>query len=357
MLLGLLAVAVPPIIHLIHRRKAEVVRFPALEFIRRSNKKTARTFRLKQFLLMLMRALLLGALAFAVARPFYERGVSVVAPVGGMQGPTVFVLDASWPMAYRLGDVTLLDRGRFMLGTLLERLDGPAAVVIAGEKVDSPLTETTQDLDAVRRAVEGVVPAHVTGNLGEAVLRAYELLGAGDAVAGGRVVVLTTPAGAASALPPPPSVAGHTVELVPVDVADGAPLPNRALLDVRLRPAPEMGAGQWRIDARVANFSDAPIARLPLHLELDGAVQVRGFLDLPAGGEAQKTFYTTLDRREATPASVVLEGDALAADDRRDFWLQPAPRVRVLAVDGEPHPTPYLDELFYFERAVAPRTK
>ncbi|MCA9545524.1 MAG: hypothetical protein KC613_14065, partial [Myxococcales bacterium] len=34
MLLGLLAAAIPPIIHLIHRRKAQVVRFPALEFIR-----------------------------------------------------------------------------------------------------------------------------------------------------------------------------------------------------------------------------------------------------------------------------------------------------------------------------------
>lgn len=356
MLLGLLAAAIPPIIHLIHRRKAQVVRFPALEFIRRSNKKTARTFRLRQLLLMLLRSLLLAGLAFAVARPFIDRGAATTAALGGMQGVTVFVVDATWPMAYRVdGDETLYDRARFQVGTLLARLSGPAALVIAHDRAEVVVESPTQDFEALRKALEQRTPGHRVGSLGEAVARAYDLLGEVPEGVARRVVVLTTPAGVASALPPPP--AGSNIERVPVDVAEGAPLPNRAVLDVALRPAPELGAGQWRVDARVANYSAEPAQKLPVHLEVEGKVLVRGFVDLAPGAEATKTFYARLeDRAEPAKAAVVIEGDALPGDDRRVFWLQPAPRIKVLAVNGDPHPTPFRDELFYFERAVAPRT-
>lgn len=354
LLIGLLAVAIPPIIHLIHKRKAEVVKFPALEFIKRSQKKTSRQFRVRQFLLMLMRSLLLAAVAFAVARPFIDHTGTTTTSLTSMRGATVFVVDASWSMAWRGDDgERLFDKARFQVEALLGSLDGQAAVVIAHDRVEVPFSETTRDFESIKKALEDLSPSPRTGLLGEAVARAYELLNDVEGE-GRRVVVLTTPAGAASALPQPPAASG--VELVPVDVADGAPLPNRAVLDVRLRPAPELGAGQWRIDARVGNFGTEAVARLPVHLEVGDQVVVRGFLDLPAGAEATKTFYATLDRPEATPAAVVIEADHLTDDDRRAFWLQPAPRVRVLAVNGDPKPTPYLDELFYFERAVSPRT-
>lgn len=353
LLAGLLAAAIPPIIHLIHKRRAETVRFPALEFIRRSQKKTSRQFRVRQFLLMLMRSLLLAAVAFAVARPFIDHSVGTTTALGGMRGSTVFVVDASWSMAWRADDgERLFDKARFQVGALLGNLDGQAAVVIAHDRVEVPMSETTRDFEAIRRTLDDLEPSPRTGLLEEAVTRAYDLLDEGTTAR--RVVVLTTAAGAARALPAPP--AGSNIELVPMDVADGQPLPNRAVLDVALRPAPELGAGQWRVDARIANFSDTPVERLPVHLEIGEVVAVRGFLTLAAGAEATKTFYASLDAPVATPAAVVIEGDALPDDDRRAFWLQPAPQIRVLAVNGDPKPTPYLDELFYFERAVSPRT-
>lgn len=357
LLIGLLAAAIPPIIHLIFRRKPKRQVFPALEFIRRSNKKTMRRFRMRQIMLMLVRSLLLGILAFALARPFLRSDAAPAAAIdGATRGTLVFVVDASYPMAYQLGDTRLLDRARFQVTNLLDQFNGQAAIVIAGDRVEVPVGEPTRDYVAIRRAVSELEPGQRVGTLSAAVTRAYDL--ADEAPPGKRrVVVLTTAAGAASGLPPPPAAAkGQGIEVIPVDVADGKPVPNRAVMDVKLRPAPELGAGQWRIDARVGNFSADAVSRLPLALEVDGRVVVRGFLDLPAGAEATKTFFTRLEAKEATPASIVIEGDALPADDVRRFWLQPAPKMRVLAVNGDARPTPYEDELFYFERAVAPDT-
>lgn len=358
LLIGLLAALIPPIIHLLFRRKPKVVRFPALEFIRRSHKKTMRRFRLKQLLLMLVRSLLLALLAFAVARPFLRGTAESTAALDGAQGGTlVFVVDASWPLGYQVGGESLLDKARFKVENLLDQFSGQAALVVAGDRVEAPVGEPTGDFAAIRKEIKDLQPGNRVGSLPEAVARAYDLI---DEAPPGprRVIVLTTAAGAASALPPPPPpTAGQpAVELIPVDVADGVPVPNRAVLDVKLSPAPQLGAGQWRVDARVANFADEPVKRLPVHLEVDGKVQVRGFLDLGPGEEGTKTFFTRIETKAATPAAVVVEGDALAADDVRRFWLQPAPRIRVLAVNGDANPTPQLDELYYFERALAPDT-
>ncbi|MCB9546316.1 MAG: BatA domain-containing protein [Myxococcales bacterium] len=358
LLIGLLAAAIPPIIHLIFRRKPKVVRFPALEFIRRSQKKTMRRFRMKQILLMLVRSLLMALVAFAVARPFLRGAAEPTAALEGAQGGTVvFVVDASWPMAYRLGDESLLDRARDKVENLLDQFSGQAALVIAGDRVEAPVGEPTGDFAALRKAMAELKPGHRADRLAEGMARAFDLV---DEAPPGprRVVVLTTAAGAARPLPEPPPAAGGLppVEVIRVDAADGAPVPNRAIVDVKLSPAPQLGAGQWRVDARVASYADEPVQRLPVHLEVDGRVQVRGFLDLGPGQEATKTFYTRLDAKDATPAAVVLEGDALEADDTRRFWLQPAPRIRLLAVNGDPRPTPQLDELFFLERALSPET-
>lgn len=358
LLVGLLAAAIPPIIHLIHRRKAKEVRFPALEFILRSQKKTSRRFKVRQLLLMLIRSLLMGLLAFALARPYLSRDEDALAAAGQGGGATVLVVDASYPMAYSLGGERLIDKARFKGGQVLDALGsaGQASVIVAGDSVESPVGEVTHDLQAIRRVLDGLEPGHRVGTLADGVSRAYDLLEEAPEGQGRRVVVLTTAAGAASALPkPPPAVSGQPgVELFPLDVAEGAPTPNRAVIDLEVKPAPELGVGQWRVDTRVANYSAEAVERLPIRLDLDGKPAVRGFLTLPPGAQKTKTFHVRASGDVAVKAEVVLEEDNLPVDDRRAFWLQPAPQIRVLAVNGDPRPTPYRDELFYLEKALAP---
>ena len=68
-LFGALAAAVPVIIHLIYRRRALVHRFPAVRFLLLADKRTARKFRLSQWLLLALRMLAICLLAFSLARP------------------------------------------------------------------------------------------------------------------------------------------------------------------------------------------------------------------------------------------------------------------------------------------------
>ncbi len=73
LLLGL-GIAVPLFLHLFHRHQGPRVVFPALRYLRRAEKESARRIRLRQILLMLLRMAAVLLIAFAAARPFMRIG-------------------------------------------------------------------------------------------------------------------------------------------------------------------------------------------------------------------------------------------------------------------------------------------
>ena len=90
-LFGALAAAVPVIIHLIYRRRALVHRFPAVRFLLLADKRTARKFRLAQWLLLALRVLAICLLAFSLARP-HLTGSNVQAAALAPPQATVFLV-------------------------------------------------------------------------------------------------------------------------------------------------------------------------------------------------------------------------------------------------------------------------
>ena len=68
-LFGLAAAAIPVIIHLFTRRRPKDIPFPSLEFLAEVNQSEIRRLKLKQWLLLLLRALAVAALALAMSRP------------------------------------------------------------------------------------------------------------------------------------------------------------------------------------------------------------------------------------------------------------------------------------------------
>lgn len=97
-LAGLAAIAIPVLIHLIHRERKETVAFPSLMFLRKVPYRSVRRQKLRHLLLLAMRALALAILAFAFARPFLKREVASAAGTDGRE--VVILLDRSYSMAY-----------------------------------------------------------------------------------------------------------------------------------------------------------------------------------------------------------------------------------------------------------------
>lgn len=68
------AATVPLILHLLQRHQGPRVVFPALRYLRRAEKESARRIRLRQLLLMLLRIAAVLLIALAAGRPFAQSG-------------------------------------------------------------------------------------------------------------------------------------------------------------------------------------------------------------------------------------------------------------------------------------------
>lgn len=351
MLVGALAVAVPIAIHLIGRRRARVVRFAALDFLMATKRRTARRLRLRERILLLIRAVACLAVAVALAKPFTScerKGPQVT------RGPqaAVLVIDDSFAAGYVIDGKPWLRRATDEARRILIQLgpEAEVAIVRASENAEHP-TELTRDHVRLRDQLLALEPSARPADTTRALARAAQLLAASSH---SRKTVFLLSLQAKSGFHdggPPWGNDGPT--LVALELRP-AKLPNFAVTALRVDPDPGAGSRGVAFDAEVGNFSDAK-AKLELSLSIADRVVARGTLEVGAGETRTKRFLAALPPgARASDASVSLAGDALAVDDKR--WVRASLRdeVRVLLVDGDPRTVRHDDEVFYVEAALRP---
>src|SRR5260221_6958315 len=98
-LMGLGALAIPVLIHLIQRERKRVVEFPSLMFLRRIPYQSVRRRRIRDWLLLLLRLAALALIVMAFARPFFRRSELASAAQNGAR-EAVILLDTSYSMEY-----------------------------------------------------------------------------------------------------------------------------------------------------------------------------------------------------------------------------------------------------------------
>src|SRR5262244_1541931 len=140
LLLGLLAAALPAIIHRIGRRRARPVRFAAMELLMRAEREVSARRRLRDVLLLVARTGLAMALPLAFARPFAEVRSDLPAVTARSQS-AVIVLDDSASMRRRAGSDPVYEAARARARALVEHLspDSEVGLVLASEGAPAPV--------------------------------------------------------------------------------------------------------------------------------------------------------------------------------------------------------------------------
>src|SRR3954468_16276419 len=98
--LGLAAIAIPVLVHLIQREKKRVVEFPSLMFVQRIPYQSVRRRRIRHWYLLLMRAAAMALIILAFARPFFPQGAAAAIAATGGSREIVIMLDQSASMGY-----------------------------------------------------------------------------------------------------------------------------------------------------------------------------------------------------------------------------------------------------------------
>src|ERR1700722_1098943 len=110
MLGWLVAAGVPLLIHLLSRRKQREVHWAAMTFLLAAVKRRSQRVRLEQWLLLLIRTLIVVLVVIAMAEPFINRSTMIVGP--SARTHRVLVIDGSYSMDFRSGDRSRFERAK-----------------------------------------------------------------------------------------------------------------------------------------------------------------------------------------------------------------------------------------------------
>jgi len=353
LLLGLVAAALPALIHRVGKRRAQPLRFAAMQLLLRSERRVQARRRVREILLLLARTAIAASLPFIFARPFAERTSDLPVVTLDAQAAVLIVDDsASMQRSGRVG--TLFGRAKNRALALARQFptDAELAFLVSSAGSVPRISELEPERARVIEAIESTRCSARPADFTAAMRQAALILAASTRVH--RRIYLFTDMQATgwedgAGLP---SEGGP--EVIVDDVSGGTTYDNRAIVDAQVEPTAEAGPGGIAVTAEIADYSQQGAPGLGVTFKVDGVAVARGMVDLPAGSHARKRFLHSLSSEGGTSHNLAVEvdGDALALDDRRFIHLEMARTLRVLAVDGDPRTVRNEDEAFFFEAAL-----
>jgi Aerotolerance regulator N-terminal/von Willebrand factor type A domain/CARDB len=341
---GLAAVAIPIVLHLLHRKRSREIWFPSLMFLLKIDARTMRRKRLREIILLAARCLLLLLLALAAAQP-----VLASRPAAGGNTAMVLVLDTSLSMTYRQENVTRIKRAQ---ETALRAIDSlmekdRVAVLTSGNTLTVDLSG---DHSLARSRVLAVEATSGAERLRDVVEQAIAMLG--DVPERNREIVLLTDLQKRAVAALEGLALPGEIHLYVADHGDDVSA-NLTLVDVSSGESNAVLGQPVALSATVANNGSAAAASRVSLYRGDERVGVRT-VSLAAGEKGTIGFDVTPEQAGSLTGRVVLDGDALPGDDTRFFVVPVLDRVEILVVNGDPSSTPWLDETIFLRAALDP---
>ncbi len=326
-LLGLSAIAIPVLIHLIQRERKRVVEFPSLMFVRRIPYQSVRRRRIRHWALLLLRAAAIALMAAAFARPFLRQGAAAAA-VGGGAREVVILLDQSASMGY--GDHW--DRAREAARTAVRGLgnDDRATLVLFSRNAEEHM-RAPADRSRLEAAINAAKAGSDSTRYGPALKLADSILSRSSLKRRDAVLISDFQKSGWSGSEDVRFPDGITVNAVSV----GAPgTANLAVPSVTFARASFSGQERIAVTAGLSNKGDAPLEDVPVTLTIDGHEIQTEHATVGAHASGSVTFTQFTLTGSNVRGSVHAGSDLLPADNTFHFVLTPSAPVSVMVVDS-----------------------
>ncbi|TFG76334.1 MAG: VWA domain-containing protein [Thermodesulfobacteriales bacterium] len=335
-LIGLAAIALPVIAHLISRKNSLKKSFPAVKFLISTQGQLASRSRIKDLVLLLLRALILALIVLIFAKPavFSFSQKMDKTPVS-----VAIVIDNSFSMGYEDNFKRAQDKAQDMIDSLPDGSFAFITALIPDNYNESHLLENTRLL---RKSINEIELSFSFTDNEERLQDIFSYLQ--NAPTEKKIVALITDFqknGWSNE-----DVRKPWLELI--DISNGTNSPNHAVSGIDLNYIND----SIRVVSRVSNFSNDIVAELLTTTQL-GKQEIREFIDIdPQNSNALEASFTNYDISLPGSGSVQTTHDKLKADDVRYFISNYKEESRILIVDGDPREDSRLSETYYLARAL-----
>ncbi|MGA7836530.1 MAG: BatA domain-containing protein [Ignavibacteriaceae bacterium] len=175
-LLGLFAASIPVLIHMLNLRKLRRIDFSTLAFLKELQKNKIRKIKLKQWLLLALRILIILFLVMAFARPTIK-GIAIGGTSSAAKTTAVFVLDDTYSMSVVDAKGSLLNQAKSEILELLKQIQegDDVALVLVSDNSKKEI-KTTGNLSDFEKRVGDVTVSSSSGMIHNAIVKAAKIL-------------------------------------------------------------------------------------------------------------------------------------------------------------------------------------
>jgi hypothetical protein len=331
LLLGLVAAAIPILIHLLNLRKLKTIEFSSLRFLKELQQTSIRRLKIRQILLLILRTLLVIAIVLAFSRPAL-RG-SLTSPMGSRAASTiVLAIDDSPSMTVRNEMGSLFEQARSAAGRLLDvATDGDEIYLVTLSDIRYAEDFTAAyNVASVRSGLAALSPSGAHVLFRELAGKVARIL-VGSRNINREVYIITDRQASQFTVQPEDSAdlfdEGTRFFFVTV------PFPNASM---------NLGVGEVRYGAQIVspgkpitlevlvqNTGSVAAADAAVSVHLDGRRSAQQSVDLPAGGRTLVSFTLIPQRTGLLEGSVGLEDDLFEGDNKRSFVVDVPEQIRV----------------------------
>jgi hypothetical protein len=326
-LLGLGAIAIPVLIHLIQREKKRVIEFPSLMFVRRIPYQSVRRRRIRHWALLLLRVAAIALIVAAFARPFMRQGAVAAAAVGGAR-EIVVLLDQSASMGYGDHWTRAKDAARSVIRGM--GANDRATLVLFGKNAEENM-RATADRTRLEAAVNAAKVTSGATRFGPALKLAESILSRSPIKRREAVLISDFQRSGWSGSEDVRFPEGMTVSTASVASPKTA---NLAVPSVTFARASFSGQERITVTAGLSNKGDEPLKDVPVTLTIDGhEIQTeRAGVGAHASGSVSFTQFTLVGPN--VRGSIHAGTDQLPADNTFHFVLTPSAPVSLVIGDS-----------------------
>ena len=344
---GLVAMAVPIIIHLLARQRRKPIEWAAMKFLLEAFRKHRRRLQLEQLILLAVRCLIFAALGLALGRPILESAGLIKA--GGSRAVYLVIDDGMASGVTAEDSQAALDQHIEQAVQVVNSL-GPGdsvGLISAARPARAVLSPASTDHAAVIDLIRSLKPKQSPTDFAGAFPHIRSAVDDSKKTRQATLVYLFSDFRSGSAaldipLPPTHADAGDQIRLIAVPPAD-EPVSNVQIVSIEpvrsvILPGATDGSGQITVRLKRSGGGGqlaGDVTRVRLSGEGLAAIEPEVIQWQPGQTEADVDFALNLgaaaDRQIGLTASI--DDDALNADNRRHTMLELRNQIRVLLID------------------------
>ncbi|KUO59966.1 hypothetical protein APF79_09340 [bacterium BRH_c32] len=319
-LFGLLAASIPVVIHLFNLRQLKKIEFSSLMFLKTLQKNKIRKIKFKQWLLLLIRVLIIMTLVFAFSRPTMKN-VSLFGLGQNAKTSAVIILDNSFSMSVLSSSGSYFNIAKKSAINILDNLDqgDEAAILLVSDLRENKIT-FTQNIALLKRIIEKAEISGYSGTINSAIVKAASIID--ESKNYNKEIYLLTDfqksriSNDVSELSDLSSILNKNIHLFGYKLPQNE-ISNLAVIDFKAENQLFEKNKPITFKAAIENYSNSRITNSVASLFINGKRTAQQSFDIDPGTSRELIFETAITSSGLSDIFVELEDDDLLFDNKR----------------------------------------